>query len=212
MALTAGTITTTAYQTLQDTRKVTWLAPEMREYVNEALRATAFVKPDMFVQQQFVALDQGVVQVLPADGVALFDVTRNQSGRLVTQVDKDLLIEANRFFAAGQQLQQVEHYCADPRSPLRYFVTPPNDGTGYVEISYGAVPPTGTLDADVLSVPDSYEDALVNFVLHRAYAKNSKAQDLTKSAAYRQAWLQALGIKSTGQAAAAPKVSQSPGA
>jgi len=60
-------------------------------------------------------------------------------------------------------------------------------------------------------VPDSFQTVLLEFVLSRAYEKNSKKQDLTKSAAHRQQWGALLGLKSQAQIAVAPHVSQSPG-
>lgn len=209
----ANTILDTVYKTLQDTRRVTWTEAEVLAYLNEALRATAGVKPDMYVVQEYVTLVAGISQTLPSDGVAFMDITHNQAtGRVVTQVDKALLEEANRFWPASTQQAEVQHYTADPRYPLQFTVFPPNDGTGSVYLKYGAVPPELTTVYQSLSIPDSYQDPLVNFVLYRCYSKNTKDQDLTKAAAYRQAWGQALGLKSQAQVAVSPRVSQSPGA
>jgi hypothetical protein len=62
-----------------------------------------------------------------------------------------------------------------------------------------------------LEIPDSYQDPLINFTLLRCWSKNTKDQDLTKVAGCRQAWGQALGLKSQSLVAVAPKTAQSPG-
>jgi hypothetical protein len=199
--------------TLLDRLHRTWTEPELIGYLNEALRATAFVKPDMYVVQDAFAPTAGVLQVLPTDSVALLDITRNLGGRnrVVTQVDEGLLEEANRFWPAATQQAEVEHFTADPRNSLRFRVFPPNDGTGSIEMLRGAYPPAIHYAAEDLPVPGSYQSAFTNFVLSRAYAKNSKRQDLSKASYYMQQWAALLGLKSQSQTAVAPHVSQSPG-
>ena len=213
MAVSVDTILGSVSTTLLDTARRTWSRPELLGYLNEALRATAFVKPDMYSVRDFVTLVAGIAQDLPADGVALLDATDNEAtGRTVTQTDLALLQEENRFWPAATQQAEVENYAADPRTPRRYYVCPPNDGTGRLRVTYGAVPPTLTgSSGEDIPVPDSYQNALTNFVLAKAYAKNSKKQDLTKTSAYTNEWRLALGLKSQAQVAVAPKVAQSPG-
>jgi hypothetical protein len=208
----ASTILDSASTTLLDTAHRTWTSDELLGYLNEALRATALVKADFYVVETPLALVAGVKQVLPGDAVALVDVPRNSSGgEIITQVDKTLLDESNRFWPSGTAEATVEHYTEDPRNPRRFVVFPPNDGTGIVDVIYGAVPPQVMYAAEEMTVPDAYQSALTNFVLSKAYAKNSKRQDLSKSAASMQAWGQALGMKSQTQIAIAPRVASEPG-
>lgn len=217
MALTAADIIngdSGARVTLIDAAKVTWSDLELLGYLNEALTALVFVKPDAHTTQAFVTLASGELQELPASAVALLDISRNSDangGRVITQVDEALLKEASRFWPAGTKQAEVEHFTADPRNARRFRVYPPNNGSGSVEILYGSVPAALTALTDALPVPDSYQNALVCFVLAKAYAKNSKKQDLTKSSGYMQQWGQMLGLKSKAQVAVAPRVTDSPG-
>jgi hypothetical protein len=200
-------------RTLLDTAHRTWSLSDLMGYLNEALRATAFVKPDMYVVQAAFTPVAGVLQQLPSDGVAFMNITRNLTGRkrVVTQVDDGLLEEANRFWPAATEQAEVEHYTADPRVPLRFRVFPPASGTGSVELVYGAVPPQLVYEAEDLPVPDSFQTVLTDFVYSRAYAKNSKKQDLSKASFYMQSWAAKVGLKSQAQIAVAPHVTQSPG-
>ena len=214
MALTAADIIAGdngAAVTLLDADHVTWSEDELLGYLNEALRATAFVKPDMYTVREFVTLVAGIEQALPAAGIALIAINRNANGRVISVVDRQLLDECNRFWPAGTQELTIEHYTADPREPRRFTVYPPSNGASSVEILYGAVPAALTDPDDEIPVPDSYQNALISFVLSKAYAKNSKKQDLTKSAAAMQDWARAVGAKSAAQAAVAPKVVAQPG-
>lgn len=214
MTILASVIINSALTTLLDIDRVTFSDDEMLGYLNEALRATAFVKPDMFVVQEFITPAAGVDQTLPAGGIALIDVIRNSNGRIISEVDRQLLDESNRFWNAGTEVVTVEHYTVDPRNPLRYRVFPPNSGAGSIEIVYGAVPATLTAtsnSSDEIPVPDSYQNALTNFVLAKAYMKNSKKQDLVKSASAMQDWRTSLGLKAQAQIAISPKVAAEPG-
>ena len=211
MTIPAATILDEAAVLLLDVAGRTWSPDDLLGYLNEALSATAFVKPDMYTVQNFVNLAAGVLQNIPDDGVALLDITHNATGRVVTQVDKSLLEEANRFWPASTQELVVEHFTVDPRNPRRFTIFPPSNGYSQVEMLYGAVPPRINYPSEQIPVPDSYQAALVNFVLSRAYAKNAKRQDLTKSAKFWQDWAQMVGMKSQAQIAASPKVDASPG-
>lgn len=199
--------------TLLDTAHRTWSFDDLMGYLTEALRATAGAKPNMYVVQAPFTVAAGVLQTIPSDGVALFNITRNIGGRnrVVTEVNDDLLEEANRFWPNATQQAEVEHYTADPRTPLHFRVFPPNDGTGNVEIVYGAVPPPILYPTQELLVTDSFQAPLTNFVLSRAYAKNSKRQDLAKASYYMQQWAAFVGLKSQAMLAVAPRVSQSQG-
>lgn len=211
MSITAATVLDRAAELLLDTAHRTWSADELLDLLNEALSATALVKHDFYTVQDFVTLAAGVLQAIPDDGVALLDIVRNASGRVITQVDKSLLEEANRFWPAATQETVIEHYTADPRNPLRFQVFPPSDGTSSVEMLYGATPPQVMYAAEEIPVPASYKAPLLDFVLARAYAKNSKRQDLTKSANFAQSWARYVGATSQAQLAMSPKVASSPG-
>ena len=208
----ASTILDSVSRTLLDTAERTWGPDEKLSYLNEAMRATAAARPaDFYVIETAVTLAAGVIQALPADGFLLIDVPRNTGGRIVTQVDKGLLDEAYRFWPAGTQEAVVEHFTFDPRNPRRFVSYPPNDGTGVVDLVYGAVPPQIMYAAEEMQVPDVYQTPLEQFVLSKCYAKNSKRQDLAKSAAAMQSWGQALGLDANAIAAASSKVSAEPG-
>jgi hypothetical protein len=211
MTITADTILDSAAGTLLDRSHRTWSADDLLAYLNEFLRATAFVKPDFYVVQTAFIPVAGEQQVLPSDGVALIDIPRNTGGRVITQVSKDLLDEASRFWPAATQETVIEHYTVDPRNPRRFVLFPPSDGTGSLDIIYGATVPEVRYTAEEIDIPATYESAAIAFILSKCYAKNTKRQDLSKSAAYMQQWGQLLGLKSQAQIAASPKVSAEPG-
>lgn len=212
MTINASTILDSAATTLLDVAHRTWSPDELLDYLNEAMRATAAARPtDFYVVENSVILAAGVIQNVPLDGITLIDIPRNTGGRVITQVDKGLLDESNRFWPAATQEPVVEHFTFDPRNPRRFVTFPPNDGTGVVDMVYGAFAPQVMYAAEELPVIDSYQSPLINFVLAKAYSKNSKRQDLMKTTAYMQMWGQALGLDAQSISAATSKVASSPG-
>lgn len=193
---------------LLDSAKATWSDVELLGYLNQALRTTAELKPDAYVRREYVAMVAGTRQELPAGGLAIFDTDENEdSGREATLVEKSLLDHQNRFWPAATPEVDVQHWCADPRDPRRFYVTPPNDGTGSVSCTFGAVPDAVALGGQI-PLGDSYHYALRCFALAQAYSKNSKRQDLAKVAGLMQEFRQTLGIRNQAQAAVAPTVAR----
>lgn len=207
----ASDIIAPARYTLLDVSGVAWPDAEMLVYVNETIRESVAVKPDIYPVTGEIPLVAGVAQALPAGGVLLIDATHNvDTGRTVSVVDLPLLQEANRFWPAATQQAEVENFAIDPRTPRLFFVSPPNNGAGRLFGTYGGTPAALTAVSDVFPLLDIYQPAITAGVISRAYAKNSKRQDLAKAATYRQQWAQTLGAKSVATSTTVPRVSQSP--
>lgn len=214
MTVLVGPLLDSVSVTLLDTARRSWpLQTDLVPYLNEALAATAAIKPDMYTRQEFFAPEPGVSQVIPDDGVALLNVIYNEaSGRVITQVDGGLLDEANRFWPGATQELDVQHFAIDPRDPRRFNVTPPSTGVNSnfaasIQILYGAVPVVTGSSGEEIPISANFGPILTNYVLGKCYGKNSKKQDLTKMQAYMNAWGALVGLKSKGQIAVSPRVS-----
>lgn len=201
---------------LIDASKVTWSDPTLIGFLNEFGRTTALVKHDFYTVREAISLVAGTDQELlqTEDGltpVALLDVTRNvASRRVITQCDKALLDECNRFWPADDQVLDVENFAVNVKEPVRFYITPPNNGYGSVHGVIGAVPAEVTALTDDWPVSEQYQAPAVNFVLARAYAQNTKRQDLTKAGYYDQKWGALIGLKSQTQIANTPKTADPP--
>jgi len=214
MAVSVETVINNVARTLLDTAFRTWSRAEHVANLNIAQRLICGdYKLDAYPKREFVALVAGIAQDIPAEGTALIDITDNEaSGRGVTQTDLAILQEENRFWPAATQQTEVENYAADPRTPRKFYVFPPNNGAGSVRVTYGAIPPelTGS-SGESIALSDAYQYPIERIMLSLAFAKNSVRQDLSKSQAFMNEARLALGLKSQGQVAVAPKTAQSPG-
>jgi hypothetical protein len=193
---------------LVDEDAVTWTDADLVESYNEAVRLICNAKPDAYTINGLVALIPGTVQTLPAGATGLISLIENQGSlRRITQCDLELLDETYRFWPAGTQATDVEHFTFDPRLETQFRVYPPNDGDGSVVADYSALPePVVATDANPLN--DHYEPALVLLIMSIAYRRNTQRQDLAKSQGYFNQGMQMIGLGAQSQAAQAPRVSQ----
>jgi hypothetical protein len=211
MILVSVIVTDQARRILVDAAKVTWLDADLIAALNEGMRATQAVKPDFYTVRDIIDLTAGIAQDLPEGGTALLDITSNVgSGQVVEQCDLAMLQAVNRFWPADDQTLDIDNFATNVKEPTRFFVTPPNNGYGRVNASWGAVPPLVSSLTDELPVLEIYQTPLLNFVLGRAYAMNTKKQDITKATYYMNEWGKALGLKTQAQIAIAPKVTDTP--
>ena len=196
MAFTARDVMVEASRTLRDATFVRWTPPELLEYVNAAVRAVVERKPTATTATVTLDLDLGTLQTLPAAYTVLSRVTRNLTsphptpvgGKAVRALADTSLLDAQ---IPGWQDSEVlpfakvvEHVIQDAADPRTFLVVPGNDGTGMLEAIVGTWPapipaPAGALAQSALNytaavpLPDAYRNAVLNFVLHKAYAKDS---------------------------------------
>lgn len=183
-----------------------WTDANLIAYLAEAINATCLVKPDTYVLQTSIPLVAGVTQELPSNGIALFDISENvASGRRVTQVDRTLLDEENRWWPGATQETDVQHFAIDRLAPRRFYVTPPNDAAGAVIALYGALPTAVTATGDTVPVQDVYQPALISFALSRAHLKPGPRQDPQSSMTAFNEWATMVGAKSKTQAENTPR-------
>jgi len=190
MTIAASVPINRAASTLLDPAHVAWSAAELLDYLNAAQRAVVQLKADAYTKIAAIPLVAGVDQVLPSDGLSVINLYRNTvSKRVVKQVGFESMNSWATDWAAETPRADAYEWMADQRQPMRFQVYPPNDGTGSLTGVYGAMCPVLASSADNIGLPDSYEPALYNGILHFAYAKNSRRQDLQKSAAALQAMI-----------------------
>lgn len=205
MSITAQDFVDKLRLDLVDESAVTWTDPDLFECLNEAIRAHCGLRTDSYVINAYIPLVQGTVQNLPPGGIEVFDIFENEvSKRRVTIVDQELLDEVSRFWPADVQETDVKHFTHDPRDKPGFRVYPPNDGTGSVYATYGAVPDP-VQASDLIPLADQHEPALIARALAAAYRRNTLRQDLTKVQGFMQQFSVMLGLGAQAENAAVPK-------
>jgi hypothetical protein len=218
MAFSAQNVLQRVVITLLDPNAIRWPTAELVRYLNDGQRDIALVRPDATSTTATMALAAGARQTLPAAGAKLLEVIRNTNGtkraiRLVNRVILDAQVP-NWYNLTG--VTEIKHYTFDPREPRIFYVYPPAASTGAsAELIYSAYPTditepsSGALYSAVsgnISVADIYVNALVNYILYRAYSKDSEnTQNAALAASFYQLYQNLLGVELNGTTGVAPK-------
>lgn len=208
----ANSVIEKAQTILQDTTGVRWpVADELLGWLNDGQREVVILKPNSHVKNIAVRLATGTKQSLPSDGVQLIDVVRNMGtdgntpGRAVRIVMREILDAQVPNWHIATASADAKHYCYSPLDPKTFYVYPPQPvvNQGFVELVYGANPADATLTGPI-TLDDIYQNVLVDYVLYRAFSKESEAGDNQRASLHRGAFEAALNGKANGEAIVNP--------
>lgn len=210
---TVGSVITKVRAVLQDTTSVRWPDSELIEWINDAQHEIALIKPDATAVNESIPLVGGTKQSVPDNALRLLRVVRNMQdagvglgGRAIRLVDREILDAQDPNWhdplTTGMSAFDtvVKHYMYDEQDPLHFYVYPGVDGqirpVPMIEIVYSAEPTKVDSLNDVLSVPDLYINAVLNYVLYMAYMKDAEYAGNTQRAASHY---QIFGASVTGK-------------
>jgi hypothetical protein len=208
MPITAQSIVRRVVETLQDNTSVRWPVNELVRYLNDGQREIILYRPDAMVTNAAVALAAGSKQSLPANGAKLIEVVRNTGGnrRSVRLVNREILDSQSPNWHNLAGATEILHFMYDPRDPKIFYVYPPAAASGAsLDVVYAALPTDVTEPADGalytavtgnISVPDIYGNVIQDYILYRAYSKDSEyAGNAARAQAHYGAFANALGIE-----------------
>lgn len=214
MVTTAQSIIRRATDILQDQTSVRWPANELVRWLNDAQREVMSARPDSMNTTATVTLAAGSRQDLDAMGLTpppakLIEITRNMAAtsnkRAVRLVPRQILDAQIPTWHALPGSVNVVHFMFDVRDPKTFYVYPPALATAQLELMYSAYPvdiaePAEGADytavAGTVSVPEIYAGALLDYVLYRAYSKDSEyAGNSGRAQAHQAAFASALGVE-----------------
>jgi hypothetical protein len=195
-----------------DADAIRWTSSELVHWINDGCRFIALLRPDSCSVNGTMSLvagsKQSVAGLTPA-GLRVLDVVRAvASGRAIRLVDREVLdTQLPSWHAATQGVPT--NWVFDNRDPKTFYVYPPAAANTQIELIYARNPITlaseGDLSSVTLSPDDVFIDPLLNYVLHRIYAKDADfAQNAQLSAGYLAACTQALTGKTRTDAAFSP--------
>ncbi|WP_417724564.1 DUF6682 family protein [Salipiger sp.] len=196
MAFTCGQVLEDVRAILNDANSVHWTLPELLNWINDGAKAIVTHKPTATATDVEFGLDEGTRQELAATQAALLSINavltqvEGGGGRIrgnsVTRVAKHILDAQIPGWQNPDVLPYsvyVNHYVFQPEiDPRVFWIAPGNDGTGYVEATVAMLPtviakPLNPLDIEsyttAVDLPDIYRPPLTDYVLYRAFSKDS---------------------------------------
>jgi len=186
MATSAQKIIDDANILLQDIDNVRWSQSELIDWINEGQLKIVNFQPSAHSEYIVMDLVPGTRQTIPSNSFRLLDVLRNQDGiyntaiRQVARIDLDTQVPN---WHNHKPNTIVQHYMYDSQAPDYFYVYPPqpdpevmyNLSQGSVEALLATYPPTITDVEDEIDIHEIYVPLLVDYVVFRAYAKDSES-------------------------------------
>ena len=200
MSITVNDLLSRAQTIVQDTTGVFWPFNELLGWFNDARRAVLLANPAAGASNEVFRLSPGSYQQLPSDAMTVLRLYRNvqtssgafggsvlrklpaterQPGLAVRIVDRHVMDSQLPNWHTMTQATEVVHYMVDESDPTTFYVYPPNDGSGFVEGAFCRVPDEVTeavltQNPDIgIGLPDVFGNAILDYMLFRAYQKNS---------------------------------------
>lgn len=209
MTTTAQSIIQRAQTVLQDPDGTRHPATELVGYLNDGQRALVTVRNDVGATTVAFTPAMGARQTIPATALALMDVLGNTSGnqRSIRKVDMALMDATVRDWTSGVSSKVATNFMFDPdRDPRTFWLYPPAAAGASIDLLIAAYPtdvpaPGGAAYTTVsgsISVPDQWDNALLNYVLARAYEKDAEfAGNAQLATSHMTSFLSQAGVKPT---------------
>lgn len=215
MPLPASSVIQQASDILKDATNVRWTVGELVRWLNAGQLALATARPDVMATYGTITLVAGVRQSIPTTAFRLLDVVCNTAApkAAVRKVDRQLLDLPEPNWRSRTPATAISHFYFEPRDPRAFYVYPPANAGVQVDALYAtyptpiAQPASGDYTAVTgdLSVADIYASALLDYVLFRAFSKDSETTaNAARAAAHLQAFTAVLGADTTAAEATAP--------
>lgn len=176
----ASSIITKASTVLFDVIGIEWSRLELLGWLNDGQRQIVTMAPSANNRTVAIPLVRGTRQSIPADGWTLLAVYRNfgtdgsTPGRSVRLVARKMLDAFNPNWHADPTATVVQDYLFDPMDQTKFWVYPPSDGTGSVEVNYSSSAADLTAETQPIAVNDVFEPMLLDYILARACSKDSE--------------------------------------
>lgn len=225
MPVEVASILQRAQTLIQDVTGVRWSLPELAGWFNDALREVALLLPSATSKSVVLPLAKGTRQTIPDGALMLMRVPRNlmpgstdgdrKGGRAIRLVDRSALdTQYPDWHDEGRTPFRpiVRHFVVDEAEPRAFYVYPGNDGKGLVEAVVSLDPPqvdaSGTTLASYAAdfpLRSIYANAVLDYVLYRAYSKDASfSENLERADAHYNAFAMALGAKTQRRAGNTP--------
>lgn len=208
-----STVLKNAQTILLDRTGTRWPLQELLGWLNMGQLAIVNHRPDALSESKVFNCALGTHQVLPAEALRLIDVVRNEgtSKRPVRKIDRNVLDDQHvDWHDDTNPAQAVDHFTYDDRNPKSFYLYPAPAVNVPIRVVYSVAPPAIVIndfetDATTISIDDTYANPLMDFVLFRAYSKDSTyAGNAERAMMALQSFNSALGIKTQVDQAMSP--------
>lgn len=203
-ALLVSQVVNAAATLLLDMTHRRWPQSEKISWINEAMSAILFLKPEAFAKTTPLSLAYGSYQQIPIGSAVFMGLTRNLGtdgltpGRAIRPSVRSSLDDADPNWHTMSPSNVIRHFMAEPNMPRVFYVYPPAQAGTKVELEHAVLPGKVTLMTDIIGIAPEYLPAITNYVAYRCNLKDSEYANGQVAALFYQAFTAALGITPTG--------------
>ena len=196
---------------LQDTTNTRWAQAELLGYLNDAQREIVMQRPDAKVTNATFTCAASSKQTIPSGAFRLVDVIRNATGKAITQIDRKVLDVQNPSWHTGSGNTAVEHFMYDASDPKNFYVYPVPTNSVQISIAYSESTADITIgnyssSTDTIGLDDTYANAILDYMLYRAYQKDSDfGGNMQKVATHYQSFANSIGLKTRADLVITPQ-------
>jgi hypothetical protein len=151
-------------------------------WLNEGQLALVKITPDAKTKTVDVDLVAGARQTNPADCIEIVELRQNEDGASILPCDRKSLDSFSPNWMKTPTASTVKHYMDDPQPDTFYVYPAQNSNPATVRMTYVATPAQVTAGGNI-DVREIYSDRLVNYMLFRAYSKDSEEGNAQRAVA-----------------------------
>lgn len=210
-------ITDLAAEELQDPDFDDLAEDQLVKWANIGMDQIVAFVPSANTVIESAKLAAGSRQTIAASGMVFIRAIRNMGtdgqtpGNAIQMVDSlDIVNSFNMAWPAVTQASVIKEAVKDPSIQSAYWVFPPSDGTTYIEIERSEKPTpivwdsNGVWETARIGVTNEYIGALLDYILYRAYSRDSDYPgNVERAQLHQQSFRQALGLTVTAEQGAA---------
>lgn len=206
--LTGTNITDRARRVLQDSASggTRWLDAEVLDWINDAQREIVLLKPNAKSTTSDETMVEGSKQTIPTGGIQLLNVVRNVDGDAITRVDRSVMDAENRGWHEDTASNTALHYIFDEDAPEVFYLYPQQTvSPSSVEIVYSAAPTDLANLAATIDLNDIYMNPILDYLLYRAYSKDTEyAGNQQRAQSHFLSFQASLGFKAQAEQISSP--------
>ena len=194
---------------LNDVAFSRWSQSELLSWLNAGQLEVATQVVNSNANTQQIQLVAGSLQSSPEDSIRIVEFVRNMGvdgktpGAAIRQIDRKTMDRFYPSWTSDVPSGSVVHVMYDAvDNNSAFYVWPPQPNyPQYIEIIYAQIPQqiTNCAIGEKITIMPYYRNALLDYVLYRAFAKDSdSANQAQRSQAHYQMFMQAIGGKFSG--------------
>ncbi len=170
-------------RTLQDPAKTGFSDLELLDWFNAAQIALITMRPDALTKCAKYLCDQNSRQELPEEAIRLIRIDRNTHGSAIRYTNRDELDQLiPTWHDESAAVEDLEFYLFDAKEPKAFYVYPVPQSGHSIDLVYSYSPEPISItnfsnDGTLIAVDDSFQDALYDYVMFRAFSKESDHSD-----------------------------------